>query len=258
MALAAIPWMFSREAHAANAVLEGIRTAKDTVFIDTTNARVDIATTSYGGGISNVALYVSSNVVISSSAGNNVVIYATGTIMLNGSVIPSTAPAVSPSAATTFTGAITFNSSVTFNGGAFGLGLSSYTQADLSAFSMSGTNTSLTACISGSTVSLTGALFDVCFDGNMADATAVAGSTVTWGFLIDGGYYSGYSGTKGVVIASDSALFTTGHNMSGCARYIAASSASHTFCLNASSSGGSAQPSCYSGSKCIFSVSYSR
>lgn len=72
--------IFPVTANAAKSVMEGIVASKQTVLIDTTNTRVDIATASYNGKVSNVGLYSSSNVVISNTNGDNCIIYATGSI----------------------------------------------------------------------------------------------------------------------------------------------------------------------------------
>ncbi len=82
--------LLGQSAHAARAVMEGIKATKETIFIDTGTARVHIGTGSYGGGIQNVGLFVGSNVVIGTISGaNNVVIYATGSVMVLGSQINS-------------------------------------------------------------------------------------------------------------------------------------------------------------------------
>ena len=63
--------------YANPAVMESIAAAKNTVYVDTVNTRVDIATKSYSGGTTTVALHVSSNVSINNDA---CVFYATGSI----------------------------------------------------------------------------------------------------------------------------------------------------------------------------------
>lgn len=68
--------------------MEGVAASRYTIKVDTSNGRVDIATTSYTGGIANVGLFVASNVVVGTLTGKNaVVIYATGTIVLNGNLV---------------------------------------------------------------------------------------------------------------------------------------------------------------------------
>lgn len=62
------------------AVMEQTKTSHNTIFVDTTNARLDVSTQSYNGNAVNVGLYSSSNVVVSNTSSDNCVIYATGTL----------------------------------------------------------------------------------------------------------------------------------------------------------------------------------
>lgn len=63
------------------AVMENLSATLYTVLPDTTNARVLLATTSYNGGVSNVSLYTSSNVVVGAAAKRNaIVLYSTGSV----------------------------------------------------------------------------------------------------------------------------------------------------------------------------------
>lgn len=70
---------------AQRAVMEGVNASKYTVKIDTINARVLIGTTSYtGSGISNVGLFVASNVVVGNLSNKNAcVLYSTGAVNCN-------------------------------------------------------------------------------------------------------------------------------------------------------------------------------
>ena len=69
-------------------IAENVPASLTSIYITTGNARVHLSTRSYGGGISNVALVTSSNVVISSpTSANNIVFYATGTIVANGAIL---------------------------------------------------------------------------------------------------------------------------------------------------------------------------
>lgn len=83
--------LFASRAHAAIALMENVNATRNTIKADVTNGRVVIGTTSYTGGISNVGLFVASNVVVGTLANKNAnVIYATGTIVTSG-VTASTA-----------------------------------------------------------------------------------------------------------------------------------------------------------------------
>ena len=99
--------------------MEGLATSADTVLISTANTRVSIATTSYNGTVATVGLYVTSNVVISNDETDNIVFYATGSLVLNGTNIGSqVANAAILNATQTFSGNNTFNSASTFSGAA--------------------------------------------------------------------------------------------------------------------------------------------
>src|SRR3990167_10850716 len=68
-------------ATAQRAIMEGVPSTRYAIKVDTTNGRVDIATTSYTGGVANTGLFVASNVVVGTLSNKNaVVIYATGTL----------------------------------------------------------------------------------------------------------------------------------------------------------------------------------
>lgn len=70
------------------AVMEGVAASRFAIKVDTTNVRVLLATTSYNGGISNVALYTASNVVVGAPANRNFfVVYSTGTLAVAGSTL---------------------------------------------------------------------------------------------------------------------------------------------------------------------------
>jgi hypothetical protein len=72
---------------ASRVVMETIPATNSTIHVDTTSTRVNITTNSYNGGISNVGLHTNRNVVISSDSTNNVVIYSSGSIVLNGTIL---------------------------------------------------------------------------------------------------------------------------------------------------------------------------
>lgn len=65
-------------------------TTRYTIKVDTTNARVEIGTTSYTGGISNVGLFVTSNTIVGNLSNKNaIVLYATGTVIAAGPLVIS-------------------------------------------------------------------------------------------------------------------------------------------------------------------------
>ena len=72
--------------------MEGLAVSHNILYIDTATPRVSIGTINYTGGVPNTALWVSSNVVISSGptgSNNNIVLYSTGSICLNGGCVTS-------------------------------------------------------------------------------------------------------------------------------------------------------------------------
>jgi hypothetical protein len=86
--------LIASTAHANRSVMEQIPASNNAVFVDTINQRVDIGTISYTGGITGVALFVSSKVVISSGTGaqNNCIIYSTGSMSCLGVTFSSGTP----------------------------------------------------------------------------------------------------------------------------------------------------------------------
>lgn len=71
---------------AARALMEGIKATNTTIFVDTGAARVNISTDGYRGGISNVGLHITSNVVVSNQSSNLCVIYSSGSIACKGTI----------------------------------------------------------------------------------------------------------------------------------------------------------------------------
>lgn len=62
-------------------IMEGVPSSRYTIKVDTVAGRVDVGTTSYTGGISNVGLFVASNVVVGNLAFKNAcTIYSTGSV----------------------------------------------------------------------------------------------------------------------------------------------------------------------------------
>lgn len=80
--------LLSSPAFANNkAIVEGVAASSNTVFVDTVAPRIDIGTNSYSGNVSNVGLFVTSNVVVSSvGKPANVVIFSTGSALFSGTV----------------------------------------------------------------------------------------------------------------------------------------------------------------------------
>jgi hypothetical protein len=84
--------------------------------VSTSNARVLFSTKSYNGGIVNVAVYTTSNVVVSDTPSNNVVLYATGTINAK-DIFVSTATATALSVSGTATiGTLNVSGTTSCNG----------------------------------------------------------------------------------------------------------------------------------------------
>ena len=62
-------------------LMEGLASGANAILVSTAPARVYMSTTAYGGAVSNVAVFTSSNIVLSdTAAGDKVVIYSTGTV----------------------------------------------------------------------------------------------------------------------------------------------------------------------------------
>lgn len=79
--------LLSGAAHAQIITInENLDTSTSTFYFDTNTPRLDVATDSYTGGIPAVALFVGSNAVVGTGTGasNQVVIYATGSVMALG------------------------------------------------------------------------------------------------------------------------------------------------------------------------------
>ena len=118
-------------------IFEGVKATGNVILISTTaaNRRVHLSTTAYTGGVASVGVYSSSNAVFSdTAAGNKVVIYATGSIVLNGSIVPSTAAVGDAvlSATQTFSGVNTL---------AGGVAITSSTEYRAGSVQVFGTNT---------------------------------------------------------------------------------------------------------------------
>lgn len=76
------------------AVMEGVAASRYTIKVDTSNARVEVDTTSYSGGIASVGLYTTSNVVVGTNANrNSAVLYATGTLTAQEAALTATGAA---------------------------------------------------------------------------------------------------------------------------------------------------------------------
>lgn len=73
-------------------VMEGVPSSRYAIKVDTSNGRVEIGTTSYTGGLSNVGLFVASTVVVGSLSNKNaVVLYPSGQVYAAGNVGVGTA-----------------------------------------------------------------------------------------------------------------------------------------------------------------------
>ena len=74
-------------ASVSRTIMEGVPASKNAILVSTANTRVMVGTTSYNGAVASVGVYTASNVVVSSDRTDHVVIYATGSIMLNGNAV---------------------------------------------------------------------------------------------------------------------------------------------------------------------------
>ncbi len=207
------------------AIMEGVASTRYAIKIDTGNGRVDIATTSYSWGVANVGLHVASNVVVDSTGTRNaVVIYATGSIMLNGRQVSTSTVFSQISNSSCSLDLSTIPSFVVPAGFTTGL--------DTLTFTSDGINP-----------------VDVCYWGS-ANASG-SSNAPGWSFLIDGSSSSAIIPTlnysKGVVTVT---AFSSGNldvNISGCHRITAANLAagvSHKYIitLGNGSAGNSIQP----------------
>lgn len=77
-------------------VNENLATSSNTMLVDTNSNRLDVGTASYTGSVPGAALFVGSNVVVGTGTGarSEVVIYATGTIMIGGVKVSTGDPSV--------------------------------------------------------------------------------------------------------------------------------------------------------------------
>lgn len=101
----------------ALSVMENTKVSKNAIFVSTQTKNnfigLGISTQSYNGAVANVGLYSSSNVVVSNTTGDNVVIYATGSVVAGGTILGGGNPnAMLTTSTDTVSGAKTFVSSV--------------------------------------------------------------------------------------------------------------------------------------------------
>lgn len=77
---------YVRISQADRTIMEDTPTTNNAFKLETAPGRVDIATTSYNGGVSNVGLYTTSNIVVSSNSSDNVVVFSSGSANFKGTL----------------------------------------------------------------------------------------------------------------------------------------------------------------------------
>jgi len=156
--------------------MEGAVSSMYVIKVDTVNARVTLATTSYSGAVASVGLFTSSNVVLGD--GDLIVLYTTGTllavdarfsqtILVNGAIVPSTTT-VAP-------GLTTAHSTATVN---------------VPSGSTAATAFSVCYATASVTVSADNANVAVWYSGSVHNSNAGAGCITS--FLQDGAFLGGY------------------------------------------------------------------
>lgn len=209
-------------AFADKAIMEGTSASRYTIKVDTANARVLVSTTAYRGGITDVGLYVSSNVVISTDTRTqHIVMYATGTVHVGTmSATYVRADAVSVSSAVraayvavsdtisvssavraayaSFSSPISVNGAVVPSTSPTSSGLSTaHSTGTTFGFTGSTTETSFSVCYAtvAITVSANGANVAVWYSGSVHNSGAGGGCLVS--FLHNGAFPTNYSAARG-------------------------------------------------------------
>lgn len=169
-------------AQAGRVVSESVPTTNAVVYIDTTNKHLDLSTSSYSGTVANVSLFSSSNSVWSNDNRDRVVIYATGTILLNG-VSVSTQQGGPFLSTLTATGVSPGTYGNTTNVGQFTVGADGRITA-ASNVSVAGSNTNISSQTFTNSVSITDGLS---VGNSSASYGGGQGTTSVWMKSIDGG-----------------------------------------------------------------------
>lgn len=201
-------------ASAQRAIMEGVAASRYTVKVDTVNARVLIDTTSYTGGISNVGLFVASNVVVGNLTNKNAcVIYATGSVTCLGVNLSS-----GPATLGISTGAAV-NASMT------GAGTSS---SPLGVNSSSGTLQGNTFNGASQLVQMTAATKLPAVDGSLLTNLPSSGHTITTGTLSGGS--TGYSPAQPNLVF-DGVFFTRADDATHAATFMSLNTSSNALAV---------------------------
>lgn len=180
---------------AQRVVMEGVNASKYTVKIDTINARVLIGTTSYtGSGISNVGLFVASNVVVGNLTNKNAcTIYSTGSVnCINANMSGSLVVGSSITAGSSVTASAFFGDGSHLSGVATGVVFTSTYGVAGTDRALSTTPVGITTC----TLTTSGGRlrFNVVADLHVASAN----DKPKLGITIDGAFMDPYSTFSGV------------------------------------------------------------
>ena len=242
----------AQSAYAQKSIMEGVNASRYTIKVDTNNARVLIDTTSYTGGIGNVGLFTSSNIVAGTlGAGkDSVVIYATGTVSTRSGQFSSGVQASTGQFTGTGNGtySITLSSGLSFSATATGIKWSDGT-VSTTAFSAPA---AAPAAVAQSTVTrniasaTTATTFSVCYatgtlttggsapvavhySGALRNSGAVSSFCIL-NVLLDGSFISPWTNTQGMAMS-----INTGSNLDSPAMlyrvFAAPAAGSHTWCL---------------------------
>lgn len=173
----------------ALSVMENTKVNKNAIFVSTQTKNgfigLGVSTQSYNGAVANVGLYSSSNVVVSNTPGDNVVIYATGAITLGTLNLTASASPMLTTSTDTVSGAKTFVGQVSV----------STWSASIMAPTNVCTGTAFCTCQSSQTVTIQSSTVTVWGSGSVGMNSAVNGVATV---LEDGQFIGTETASKGV------------------------------------------------------------